>query len=99
TKNTAIPNVHFYHGENGLKTVYYDRLTANEILCICRGSENNLLSDDPEYLQSFITESMLRNIKTRDILQDTPAVREYEKKYNSKNHQIIIIPKSNNGQI
>lgn len=91
-----LPNVRFYEGENGLKTVLYDGLSADEILVTCQGSAHiqTSLKDDPQYLKDFVEECALRQIKTREILEDTPAVRQYKEKYESKTNQIIITPPS-----
>jgi len=91
-----FPKVRFYEGEGGLKTVYFDALSAPEILIICQGSPKTQtsLKDDPQYLKDFIRECALRKIPTRELLEDNPAVREYQKKYGSKIHQIIITPRN-----
>lgn len=91
-----FPKVRFYEGAEGLKTVYYDALSASEILVICQGSPHTQtsLKDDPSYLKDFIRECALRKIPTRELLEDNPAVREYSKKYGSKTHQIIITPRN-----
>lgn len=91
-KQPQFPSVSFFQGEAGLKTVYYDALAASEILIICQGSSSiqTSLADDPQYLKDFIRECTLRKIPTRELLQDTPAAREYQKKYQSRTHQIII---------
>lgn len=93
------PKVKSYIGEEGLKTIYYDSLNAKEILCICQGSDGNqqALSMDPQYLKDFIEETIIREIPTKEILEDTPTVREYEKRYQSKVHQIFISPKVTKG--
>lgn len=91
-----FPKVRFYEGEDGLKTVYYDSLSADEILIICQGSPETQtsLKDDPSYLKDFIKECALRKIQTRELLEDNPAVQEYKKKYGSKIHQVIITPRN-----
>lgn len=91
-----FPKVRFYQGEAGLKTVYYDSLTADEILYLCQGTDKNQQSrdQDPQYLKDYIEELLARKIKTRELLQDNPISREYQKDYNSQINQIVIIPKN-----
>lgn len=91
-----FPKVRFYEGAEGLKTVYYDALSADEILVICQGSPKTQtsLKDDPQYLKDFIRECASRKIPTRELLEDNPAVREYKKKHGSGVHQIIITPRN-----
>lgn len=91
-----FPKVRFYEGSEGLKTVYYDALSAAEILIIRQGSPKTQtsLQDDPQYLKEFIRECALRKIPTRELLEDNPAVREYKEKYGSHIHQIIITPRN-----
>jgi sugar-specific transcriptional regulator TrmB len=91
----TLPKVRFYEGEEGLKTVYYDGLSAKEILVICQGSPQTQtsLKDDPPYLKDFIRETMERKIPTQELLEDNPAVREYAAKYSSALHQILLMPR------
>lgn len=97
-RQPQFPSVSFFQGEQGLKTVYYDALAASEILIICQGSSiiQTSLADDPQYLKDFIQECTLRKVPSRELLQDTPAAREYQKRYHSKTHQIIITPLASN---
>ncbi len=96
--NPIFPKVRFYTGDDGLKTVLYDSLSASEILCICQGSISfeSSLDDDPQYLKDYMEQINLRNIKTREILQDTPATLEYKVKYESPIHQLVISPRNIN---
>lgn len=96
SQKPQFPKVSFYEGERGLKMVYYDALSADEILVVCQGSpqKQTSLADDPAYLKDFIRESIDRQIPTRELLEDNPAVREYQQKYQNKIHQIIITPRN-----
>lgn len=102
SKSATLPRVRFFQGERGLKTALYDSLSANELLTTCQGSayRQSGLKNEPKYLMDFIAECERRNLKSREILMDTPSVREYAKKYKEDSHtQILIIPNSNSNLI
>lgn len=101
SQKEEVPKVRLYKGEGGLKTVLYDSLNTKELLVLCLGSEEgqSSLDKDPWYLTDFINEAGHRKMKCREILEDTPASREYKKKYESKNDLIILIPKNTSQKI
>lgn len=97
TASPAVhPKVRFYEGAGGLDTVYQHALLAKEIAIVCQGSPDiqTSLAEDPPYLKKFIEDVMFGEIKTREILEDNPAVSEYKEKYASDLHEMMIIPKS-----
>lgn len=96
-----FPKVRFYEGAGGLKVVYYDCLSAPELLVLCQGSfyVETSLKDDPQYLKDFIEEAASRRLKCRELLEDTPATREYKKKYESETDLIRLLPSISQNKI
>ncbi len=97
----GMPKVRFYKGERGLRFALYDTLAAEESLWLCNGDVNTQLKldDDPEYLKQYVEESVLRGQKTRELLQDTPATREYKEKFGSEKRQIILTPSNKTSKV
>lgn len=95
---SSFPKVHFYEGENGLKTVYLDSLWASEILTIAQGDGEMF---DPEaapgFVKEFIREVTEREILVREIIEETPPALEYAKRYKTKTHEIVMMPKASRG--
>ncbi|MBN1331902.1 hypothetical protein JW978_03390 [Candidatus Dojkabacteria bacterium] len=89
-----FPSVRFFEGESGLKTALHDSLSADEVFVICQGSsvqsghENN-----PKYLRDYLREFKLRRIKSKKIIEDTPAGKEYKKKFGSEFVKVKLLPK------
>jgi|GEM_PF-2710387 len=90
-----FPSVRFFEGEKGLKTVLYDTFSAKELLWICQGSSETQksLKDDPKYLKDYLIEAKRRKLKARELIEDTPAGREYKKKYGSRSVQVRLMSK------
>lgn len=90
-----FPKVEFYEGEDGLRRVEYDQLSAEEVLIICNGDpENSKLDDDPSYLADTIREFDIRKTRIKAIVERSGSNIEYKQKYESDLQEILIIPRT-----
>jgi len=89
-----FPGVKFYQGAGGLKALYFDSLSADEILVVSQGSAEvqDSYAKYPDYIKAFVDECLLGQVKTRAILETTPAAIEYQKLFPSEKNQVILIP-------
>lgn len=84
------PKVRFYEGKEGIKTVYEETFGFPEILVHCTTQTAIPLMSD--YLNNYFTKVIKKGIKTREIVSDSPADVEYQKKYSTPGNIIRTIP-------
>jgi sugar-specific transcriptional regulator TrmB len=87
-----FPKVSYFEGESGLKTVLYDCFSSKEVFAICQENNNRSLSEEPKYILDFVEQVGLRDIMYKELMYDIKANREYKKEFESKKHQILLIP-------
>ena len=95
------PDVRLYEGFDSMKKVLFDMLKEGkdkEMLNICQGEADKFvgLSRDPQYLKDYIKESEKYRVKERAILEDMKSAREYKKKNESDNYEILLSPQLSN---
>lgn len=88
------PTVKFYQGVEGIKTILDLTLESpEEILVLCQGKEAKHLSqDDSQYLVEYFEAFSEKECRSREIVEDRGAARDYQLKYQTKLHQIRISP-------
>ncbi len=91
----SLPNIGFYEGETGLKNVYRDGLWSGEILILRQGifDSSAQLSSDPPYRSDFVCECDEREIPIREILEESPASRQYREHFTAA--RVAIVPSGN----
>jgi HTH-type transcriptional regulator, sugar sensing transcriptional regulator len=88
------PEVRFYQGFEGIKTVLEQSLAASEILVNCSGYQQPLSPELNNYLfDYYLPETNNRHITTREIITQDPDSDQYISVYNSPHHQIKISPR------
>lgn len=96
SKKIGKPVIRFYEGTEGIKTIFADTLAADEILVLCQGGRKEKLSQEPKYLLDYLGEVIARGIKTREIIEESPADRQYQQKYSTPKNQISLAPPTKN---
>lgn len=87
-RNLRKPLVRFYEGIGGIKTVLEETLTAKEIYVLCSGYDTPIEKNLSEYLDSYFEAIHKRGIRTFELLGQAHDLREYIKKFQSKQHSI-----------
>lgn len=96
SKKAGKPKIRFYDGTEGIKSIFADTLSASEILVLCQGGRKERLSEEPKYLLNYLSEVVAHGIKTREIIEKSPADRQYQQKYSTLKNQILLAPPTNN---
>lgn len=96
---TDKPLISFYEGFEGVKTIFEQTLSANEILVLCSGYKKHMDKRFASYLtKTYFPEIDRRNIVTREIIGPSPDADEYITSYGSKLHTIKKTDKQYNKQ-
>lgn len=85
------PKVRYYEGIEEIKDIYEDSLQAKEILVFCLCQEAYEIM--PEYIDKYCTRVIRRMIKTKEIVSDSKADKEYQRKFSTPRNIIKCIPK------
>jgi sugar-specific transcriptional regulator TrmB len=86
------PDVRFFEGLEGIKTINNDTLNANEILVICSGYDKPDEEKLSKYLDEYFEEVDNKKIKTYEILGEAPDLNPYINKFESNLHKIKKTP-------
>lgn len=90
------PNVKFYKGMEGIKTVLNDSLkTKGELLLLCQGDEGRKkesLEDEPEYMKRYLKKFREGKYRSREIIENRGDAKQYKKNYEGKYQKILLAP-------
>ncbi|MDP2860541.1 MAG: helix-turn-helix domain-containing protein [bacterium] len=88
------PEVRFYEGFEGIKTILEETLEAREVLVLCSGYDLPVEKRLNRYLEGYFKEVVRRGIKTFEILGGGLDSEEYRKKYGGSLNKIKIVPRN-----
>lgn len=88
------PEVRFYEGFEGIKTILGETLETNEIWVLCSGYDLPVEKRLSRYLEGYFKEVVRRDIKTFEILGGGLDSEEYRKKYGGSLNKIKIVPRN-----
>lgn len=84
------PEVRFYQGREGLRTVYEDTLqTKNEILSLA--SAEDIYQVLPDYIPKYLQKRIKKGIKMRAIVQDSLKARIHQKRDEKEFRQTKLV--------
>ena len=90
------PNVRFYEGFEGIKTILEETLHSQKILVFCSGYQNQTEKKLDEYLKYYFEKIVKNKINTFELIGSSYDADEYQKKYNSSLNQIKIVKSDSN---
>ncbi|PIP52815.1 hypothetical protein COX08_04380 [Candidatus Beckwithbacteria bacterium CG23_combo_of_CG06-09_8_20_14_all_34_8] len=93
---TGKPNVRFFQGFEGIKTILEETLQAHEIFVLCSGYKNKIETKLDQYLEKYMQDLVDKKIKTKELIGGSIDSQKYLDDYNSTQNQIRIIPSSSN---
>jgi len=86
------PNIRYFEGEEGIKTMYQDSLNSltkkDEILLYCG---EDILKYLPAYAAEYVAERVKKNIHVRGIYKKTPEVMQYMVNNEKELRQVKIL--------
>lgn len=95
-KLSITPKMRFLEGKDGVRRMYEQVLKTGEFWAFV----------NPDLVKQFMPEyhdkipQSVREVsgKAKELMIDSPEAREYKKKYESKNHEIHLLPKGTSFQ-
>lgn len=84
------PNVRFYEGLEGIKTILKESLKASEIFVLCTGCGRPIKKKLNLYLEKYFQQVVKNKIATYEIIGRGWQTREYQKKYSTPKNLIKI---------
>lgn len=88
----TTPRIRYYEGVEGLRQVYDEILEYTEIFAyVCMEEVVKLFPENPDKFREAIKS---RQIKLREILEDSEVARAYAKHINNKLHEVKFVPQA-----
>ncbi|MCL4374919.1 hypothetical protein M1523_03595 [Patescibacteria group bacterium] len=87
---TQKPKIRYYEGVEGIKSIYEDSLSAEEIDVFCLTQNGPRVMGD--YLKKYFVRVIRKMIITKDIVSDSKDDKEYQREYSTSRNKIVCIP-------
>lgn len=94
TSQKLKPKISYYQGREAMRDIYLTMLNDKKVKeHLWIGSETEWLSMDPQFLNEFKRKRAKAGIKTRLVIEDSPAARERIRTRQQTKSEIKLIPK------